>query len=344
MSGKRLVRVVDSSMRDGSHPMAHQYTADQVSQIAKALDNAGVPLIEVSHGDGLGGSSLNYGFSKEDEQDLIKAAKESISEADITVLLLPGIGIQEDLKAAYDRGARAVRVATHCTEADIAIQHIGLARELGMETLGFLMMAHMIEPKELLEQAKIQEAAGAQTVYVTDSAGALRPDGVRARVAGLREGLDSATKIGIHCHNNLGLGIGNSLAGIEEGAEYVDGCLAGLGAGAGNAQTEVLAAVLELEGYETGIDVYKIMDAAEEVVRPMMQRPQIVDRASLVLGYAGVYSSFLLHTYRAAAKFNIEPRDILMELGRRKVVGGQEDSIIDLAAELASDQEKSAAV
>jgi len=333
---KRYIRVVDSTMRDGSHPMAHQYTTEQVAEISAALDGAGVPLIEVSHGDGLGGSSLNYGFSKVDEQDLLAAAQGAIKNADITVLLLPGIGIQEDLKAAYDRGARAVRVATHCTEADIAIQHIGLARELGMETLGFLMMAHMIEPEALLEQAKIQEAAGAQTVYVTDSAGAMRPDGVKRRVEALRTGLNPETKVGIHCHNNLGLGIGNSLAAIDEGADYVDGSLAGLGAGAGNAQTEVLAAVLELEGYETGIDVYKIMDAAEEVVRPMMQRPQIVDRASLVLGYAGVYSSFLLHTYRAAAKFNIEPRDILMELGRRKVVGGQEDSIIDLAAELAA--------
>jgi 4-hydroxy-2-oxovalerate aldolase len=333
---KRYIRVVDSTMRDGSHPMAHQYTTEQVAEISAALDGAGVPLIEVSHGDGLGGSSLNYGFSKVDEQDLLAAAQGAIKNAEITVLLLPGIGIQEDLKAAYDRGARAVRVATHCTEADIAIQHIGLARELGMETLGFLMMAHMIEPEALLEQAKIQEAAGAQTVYVTDSAGAMRPDGVKRRVEALRTGLNPETKVGIHCHNNLGLGIGNSLAAIDEGADYVDGSLAGLGAGAGNAQTEVLAAVLELEGYDTGIDVYKIMDAAEEVVRPMMQRPQIVDRASLVLGYAGVYSSFLLHTYRAAAKFNIEPRDILMELGRRKVVGGQEDSIIDLAAELAA--------
>lgn len=333
---KGAVRVVDSTMRDGSHPMAHQYTVEQVSQIAKALDEAGVPLIEVSHGDGLGGSSQNYGFSHTDEQDLLSAVKANITNAGITVLLLPGIGIQEDLKEAFDRGARAVRIATHCTEADIAVQHIGLARELGMETLGFLMMAHMIEPDDLVEQAKVQEASGAEAVYVTDSAGALRPDGVRARVSALRQALDPETKVGIHCHNNLGLGIGNSLAAIEEGAEYVDGCLGGLGAGAGNAMTEVLVAVLELEGYETGVDVYKIMDAAEDVVRPMMQRPQIIDRASLVLGYAGVYSSFLLHTYRAAAKFNIEPRDILMELGRRKVVGGQEDSIIDLAAELAA--------
>ena len=342
MADKRYVRVVDSTMRDGSHPMAHQYTAEQVAEIAGALDATGIPIIEVSHGDGLGGSSFNYGFSKQDEQELLDAANKVVTNAQIAVLLLPGIGTQEHLDAAYDRGARAVRVATHCTEADIAQQHIGLAHELGMETLGFLMMAHMIEPDALVEQAKLMESYGAQAVYVTDSAGALRPDGVRRRVSALRNALDPATKVGIHCHNNLGLAIGNSLVGIEEGADYVDGCCAGLGAGAGNAQTEVLVAVLELEGYDTGVDVYKIMDVAEEVVKPMMQRPQIIDRASLVLGYAGVYSSFLLHTYRAAAKFNIEPRDILMELGRRKVVGGQEDTIIDLAAELSQQQKEEA--
>lgn len=339
---KRYVRLVDSTMRDGSHPMAHQYTVDQVQQIASALDATGVPLVEVTHGDGLGGSSFNYGFSKVPEEDLISTAAKAMKNSKLTILLLPGIGTQEMLEAAYDRGARAIRVATHCTEADIAQQHIALARELGMETLGFLMMAHMIDQDALVYQAKLMESYGAQAVYVTDSAGALRPDGVRRRVAALRNALDPKTKVGIHCHNNLGLGIGNSLAAIEEGAEYVDGCCCGLGAGAGNAQTEVLAAVLALEGFETGVDIYKIMDVAEDVVRPMMPRPQIIDRASLVLGYAGVYSSFLLHTYRAAAKFNVEPRDILMELGKRKIIGGQEDTIIDLAFEL-SQQQKAAA-
>jgi 4-hydroxy 2-oxovalerate aldolase len=324
------------TLRDGMHAIRHQYGLHHVTAICKALDDAKVDAIEVSHGDGLAGMSFNYGFAAHSDIEYIEVAADAVEHAKIATLLIPGIGTVTDLKDAHDAGARSVRIATHCTEADIAVQHIGLARELGMETLGFLMMAHMIEPDDLVEQAKVQEASGAQAVYVTDSAGALRPDGVRRRVSSLRDALDPETKVGIHCHNNLGLGIGNSLAAIEEGAEYVDGCLGGLGAGAGNAQTEVLAAVLELEGYETGVDVYKIMDAAEDVVRPMMQRPQIIDRASLVLGYAGVYSSFLLHTYRAAAKFNIEPRDILMELGRRKVVGGQEDSIIDLASELAA--------
>ncbi|MBM3939472.1 MAG: 4-hydroxy-2-oxovalerate aldolase [SAR202 cluster bacterium] len=342
MAEKRKIRLVDSTMRDGSHPMAHQYTVEQVTQIAAALDKTGVPIIEISHGDGLGGSSFNYGFSKTPEEDLIAAASKVMNNSKLAVLLLPGIGTQEILEHVYDKGARAVRIATHCTEADIAQQHIGLARELGMETLGFLMMAHMVEPEKLVEQAKLMESYGAEAVYVTDSAGALRPDGMRRRVAALRQALDSKTKVGVHCHNNLGLGIGNSLAGVEEGAEYVDGCCCGLGAGAGNAQTEVLAAVLELEGFDTGVDVYKIMDVAEDIVRPMMPRPQIIDRASLVLGYAGVYSSFLLHTYRAAAKFNVEPRDILMELGKRKVVGGQEDSIIDLAYELSVKQKAAA--
>jgi 4-hydroxy 2-oxovalerate aldolase len=329
-------------MRDGSHAVAHQYTGEQVGAIAQGLDEAGVGVVEISHGDGLGGSSFNYGFSKENEESLIEAANKVMKKGRIAVLLLPGIGTQERLADAYDRGARVARVATHCTEADISQQHIGLSREMGMTTATFLMMAHMVEPDHLLEQAKLMESYGSQIVYVVDSAGAMRPDDVRRRVSALRAGLSSETKVGIHCHNNLGLGIGNTLAGLEEGAEWADGCLRGLGAGAGNAQTEVLVAVLELEGYETGIDTYKIMDVAEDVVAPMMSRPQIVDRASLVLGYAGVYSSFLLHTYRAAAKFEVEPRDILMELGRRKTVGGQEDTIIDLAAELAATKGKSA--
>lgn len=332
---KRKIRVVDSTMRDGSHAMAHQFTIEQVTKIARALDEAGVPVVEVTHGDGLGGSSFNYGFSKVPEEQLIVAAGKVMERAKLAVLLLPGIGTQENLRVAYELGARVVRIATHCTEADISQQHIGLARGLGMETLGFLMMAHMIEPEQLAEQAKLMESYGAEAVYVGDSAGALRPDGIRRRVAALRKALAPETKVGIHCHNNLGLAIGCSLAGIEEGADYVDACCCGLGGGAGNAQNEVLAAVLDLEGYDTGININRIMDAAEDVVKPIMQYPQVIDRGSLSLGYAGVYSSFLLHTYRAAAKFNVDARDILVELGRRKTVGGQEDLIIDVAAEIA---------
>ena len=331
---RRRIRVVDSTMRDGSHPMAHQFTAEQVSQIASGLDEAGVPIIEITHGDGLGGSSFNYGFSKVPEEHLIVAANKVMNHSKLAVLLIPGIGTQENLRAAYDVGARVVRIATHCTEADISQQHIGLARELGMETLGFLMMAHMIEPEQLADQARLMESYGAEAVYVTDSAGALRPDGVRRRVAALRDALAPETQVGVHCHNNLDLAIGDSLAGIEEGADYVDTCCCGLGAGAGNAQTEVLAAVLSLEGYDTGIDINKIMDVAEDVVKPIMPSPQTLDRGSLILGYAGVYSSFLLHAYRASAKFDVDVRDILLELGRRKTVGGQEDMIIDVAAEL----------
>ena len=335
---KRYVRVIDSTMRDGSHAMAHQFTSEQVAQIATALDGAGLTTLEISHGDGLGGSSFNYGFSKEPEEHWLSAAAKVVKNAEIAVLLLPGIGTQENLKEAYDLGARVARIATHCTEADIAQQHISLARDMGMETIGFLMMAHMISPEHLAEQAKLMESYGAQCVYIVDSAGALRLDGVRQRVNALRGALSDEVKVGAHCHNNLGLSIGNSLAAIEEGADYVDGCTVGLGAGAGNTPTEVLVSVLELEGYETGIDVFKIQDAAEDVVKPIMPRPQVIDRAGLVLGYAGVYSSFLLHTYRAAAKFNVEPRDILMELGRRGTVGGQEDTIIDLAADMAKER------
>ena len=342
MATKRYIRIIDSTMRDGSHAMAHQFTSDQVSQIAAALDASGLTTLEISHGDGLGGSSFNYGFSKEPEEHWIGAAARVIQNAKIAILLLPGIGTQENLKEAYDLGARMARIATHCTEADIAQQHISLSRDMGMETIGFLMMAHMITPEHLAQQAKLMESYGAEAVYVTDSAGAMRPDEVRRKISTLRNTLSDEVKVGVHCHNNLGLSIGNTLAAIEEGADYVDGCTVGLGAGAGNTPTEVLASVLQLEGYETGVDVFKVQDAAEDVVKPIMPRPQVIDRAGLVLGYAGVYSSFLLHTYRAAAKFNVEPRDILMELGRRKVVGGQEDTIIDLAAEMAQERDKAA--
>ena len=329
----RPIRVIDSTMRDGSHAMAHQFDLDQIASIAEALDKSGVSTMEISHGDGLGGASFNYGFPKEPEMNWLRAAAKVVKNAKLAILLIPGIGTQEDLQEAYELGARVARIATHCTEADIAQQHIALARDMGMETIGFLMLSHMIEPEPLVEQAKLMESYGAQCVYVVDSAGAMMPDDYRRRVSALRNALE--IDVGAHCHNNLGLSIGNSLAAIEEGADFIDGCTVGLGAGAGNTPTEVLTAVLQLQGYDTGIDLFKIMDAAEDVVTPVMPRPQIIDRAGLTLGFAGVYSSFLLHTYRAAAKFDLDPRDILIELGRRKVVGGQEDYIIDLAAEMA---------
>ncbi len=327
-------------MRDGSHAMAHQFTSEQIAKIAQALDEAGVTTMEISHGDGMGGASYNYGFPKEPEENWLRAAAKVVKKAQIAILLIPGIGTQENLEEAYQLGARVARIATHCTEADISQQHIGLARDLGMETIGFLMLSHMISAEALLEQAKLMQSYGANCVYVVDSAGAMLPDDYKRKVSLLRSTLDIS--VGAHCHNNLGLSIGNSLAAIEEGADYVDGCTVGLGAGAGNTPTEVLAAVLDLQGYETGIDLFKIEDAAEDVVTPIMPRPQIIDRAGLTLGYAGVYSSFLLHTYRAAAKFELDPRDILVELGARKVVGGQEDTIIDLAAEMARDRDRRA--
>ena len=326
-------RLTDTTLRDGSHAVSHRFTPDQARAVAAALDRARVPVIEVSHGDGLGGSSFNYGFSAHDERDLLRAAGEAVERARLAVLLLPGIGVAEDLKVVRDLGATVARVATHCTEADIAEQHIGMAKDLGMEAVGFLMMAHMVEPPTLVEQARIMEAAGADCVYVTDSAGALTVPQARARVAGLRESL--SCEVGFHAHNNLSLSVANSLAAVEEGATQVDGCLCGLGAGAGNCPTEVLVAVCDRLGIETGIDPFAVMDAAEEVVRPLMPRPQVIDRSALILGYAGVYSSFLLHAERAAERYGVDAKDILVELGRRKVVGGQEDMIIDVAAELA---------
>jgi 4-hydroxy 2-oxovalerate aldolase len=329
-------RLTDSTLRDGSHALAHRFTPEQVAAIAGALDAAGVPVIEVSHGDGLGGSSFNYGFSATDQHALIAAAAGAVRRAKIAVLLLPGIGLARDLEEVRDLGASVARIATHCTEADIAIQHLRTARDLGMETVGFLMMAHMATPAELLRQARIMEDAGAQCVYVVDSAGAMTPADVRARVAELKSGLAPGTQVGVHAHENLSLSVANSMAAIDEGVDQVDGCARGLGAGAGNCPTEVLVAVSERLGYATGVDTLRIMDVAEDVVKPVMLRPQVVDRSALTLGYAGVYSSFLLHAERAAERFGVDAREILLELGRRKAVGGQEDMIVDVAMELAA--------
>jgi 4-hydroxy 2-oxovalerate aldolase len=331
------IRLIDSTLRDGSHAMAHQFTKEQVRAIVKALDEAGIDTMEISHGDGLGGSSFNYGFSKEDEMDLLKIAAETVTKSKLAVLLLPGIGTQEHLHRAKEFGVSVARIATHCTEADIALQHIGYAKQLGMEAIGFLMMSHMISPQELLFQARLMQSYGADCVYVTDSAGALTPDGFRERVRLLKEGLD--VPVGVHAHNNLGSAVANSLAAVQEGATYVDGCCAGLGAGAGNAPLEIIAAVFAREGIDIGgVDWFKLTDATDQTVRPIMPRPQTIDGPALTLGYAGVYSSFLLHAERAAKRFNVDPREVLLECGRRKLVGGQEDTMIEIAQELSKRQ------
>jgi 4-hydroxy 2-oxovalerate aldolase len=325
-------RLTDSTLRDGSHALAHQFTEDQVRAIVGGLDLAGVPVIEVSHGDGLGGSSFNYGFSHTDEKLLLKAAVDEANRAKIAVLMLPGIGTKEDLLEVADIGVKVARIATHCTEADISEQHIALAKDLGMETVGFLMMAHMISPDELLDQAKLMESYGADCVYVVDSAGAMTIDDARERVTLLKANLES--QVGIHAHNNLSLAVANSIAALDEGVDQIDGCTTGLGAGAGNCPTEILVAVLERSGVDTGVDPFTVMDVAEEVVRPLQPHQGVIDRDGLLLGYAGVYGSFLLHAKRAAERFGVDSKDILLELGRRGAVGGQEDMIIDVAVEL----------
>ncbi|MEN6340155.1 MAG: 4-hydroxy-2-oxovalerate aldolase [Clostridiaceae bacterium] len=329
MSEQTKLTIVDSTLRDGSHAVRHSFTQEQTRLIAGLLDNCGVPIIEVSHGDGLGGSSYTYGFSKEDPFSLISAAADSVKRARIAVLLLPGIGTIADLTRAKDNGASVVRVATHVTEADISAQHIGAAKSLGMMAVGFLMMTHMLDPEGIAEQAKKMESYGADYINLADSAGALLPEQVKARVQAVRAAV--SIPVGFHAHNNLSLAVANSLAAIEAGAGYIDATLRGLGAGAGNTQIEVLTGVLQRKGIETGLDFYGLIDASEQAVAPIMRRPQVVDGGSLMLGYAGVYSSFLLHVYAAAQKFALEPRDILVELGKRKMVGGQEDLIIDVA-------------
>ncbi|WP_066072161.1 4-hydroxy-2-oxovalerate aldolase [Neobacillus soli] len=333
MTNARDIYITEVALRDGSHAIAHQFTVEQVLKVAKGLNDAGVPYIEVAHGDGLSGSSLQYGLSRTNEMELIEAAVSVADKAKIAVLLIPGIGTVKELKEAANLGAKMARIATHVTEADVAPQHIAAAKELGMETVGFLMMSHMAPVDKLVEQAQLMESYGADTVYVVDSAGALLPNQVRERIRALKQSL--GINIGFHGHNNLSLAMANSLVAIEEGATRIDGSVRCLGAGAGNTQTEVLTAVLDRMGIQTGIDVYKMMDVAEEIVAPILETPQEITRDGLVLGYAGVYSSFALHAKRAAAKFGIDSRDILVELGNRKVVGGQEDMIVDVAAEIA---------
>jgi 4-hydroxy-2-oxovalerate aldolase len=326
---KTKINIVDMTLRDGSHAVSHSFSPEQVEKIVAGLDKTGASIIEVSHGDGIAGSSINYGFSKYPEMDLIKAASKVIKNSRLGVLLIPGIGTIKDLEEARENGAAVVRVATHVTEADVGIQHIEHARKIGMTAVGFLMMTHMGTPEKILEQAKIFEGCGADYVNLADSAGYLTPDDVKARVSMLRENL--SIPVGFHAHNNLGLAVANSIAAVETGATFIDATCRGLGAGAGNTPNEVISAVLNRMGYDTGMDIFGVMDVAEEIVEPIMLRPQVINTASLMLGYAGVYSSFLLHTYRAAEKFNLNPRDILVELGKRKMVGGQEDMIIDVA-------------
>ncbi len=330
MSNK--INVVDTTMRDGSHSVSHSFTKEQVAAIAKGLEEASVPFIELSHGDGIAGSTFNYGFSLVDEMELLKAASSCIKNSKLLVLLLPGIGTIETLKKAIDSGANGVRVATHVTEADISHEHISAAKKMNLFTVGFLMMVHMAPPSVCAEQAKLMESYGADYINLADSAGYLLPEEVKEYVNAVKNAVK--IPVGFHCHNNLGVAAANSLAAVEAGATYIDVSMRGLGAGAGNTQAEVFTAIMNRLNYKTDIDFYKYMDVAENVVEPIMKAPQVIRNASLMLGYAGVYSSFLLHTYNAAKKFNIDPRDILSELGKRRMVGGQEDMIIDVAYNL----------
>lgn len=339
LKGKKIT-VHDMTLRDGMHPKRHQMTLAQMKSVATGLDAAGVPLIEVTHGDGLGGSSVNYGFPAHTDEEYLSTVIPLMKQAKVSALLLPGIGTVDHLKMAHELGVSTIRVATHCTEADVSEQHISMARKMGMDTVGFLMMAHMNSAEGLVKQAKLMESYGANCIYITDSAGYMLPDDVKERLSAVRQALKPETELGFHGHHNLAMGIANSLAAIEVGANRIDAAAAGLGAGAGNTPMEVLVAVCARMGIETGVDVFKIQDVAEDLVVPLMDFPIRIDRDALTLGYAGVYGSFLLFAKRAEAKYGIPARELLLELGRRGMVGGQEDMIEDTALTMVRERQK----
>lgn len=341
LKGKKIT-VHDMTLRDGMHPKRHQMTLEQMKSVACGLDAAGVPLIEVTHGDGLGGSSVNYGFPAHSDEEYLSTVIPLMQQAKVSALLLPGIGTVDHLKMAYELGVTTIRVATHCTEADVSEQHISQARKMGMDTVGFLMMAHMNSAEGLVKQAKLMESYGANCIYITDSAGYMLPDDVKERLGAVRQALKPETELGFHGHHNLAMGIANSLAAVEVGANRIDAAAAGLGAGAGNTPMEVLVAVCARMGIETGVDVFKIQDVAEDLVVPLMDFPIRIDRDALTLGYAGVYGSFLLFAKRAEAKYGIPARELLLELGRRGMVGGQEDMIEDTALTMSRARQKQA--
>ena len=331
---KKQILITDPTLRDGNHAVAHQLSAKQVAIYCSAADKAGIPIVEVGHGNGLGASSLQVGEALESDETLLKTAREHLINSKLSIHVIPGFAtIERDLKKAIEFGVDIVRVASHCTEADITQRHIGFSREKGKEAYGVLMMSHMASPEMLVEEAKKMELYGAEAIIIMDSAGAYLPTDVSERITALVEAL--SVPVGFHGHNNLGMGIANSIAAVEAGAKILDGTAKGFGAGAGNAQIEILIAVLEKMGYHTGINLYKVLDAVDIAEKEIMPFVPTIKTESIVSGLAGVFSGFAKHVSRISKEYNVDPRDVYFELGKRNVVAGQEDLIIEVVLNLA---------
>ena len=334
----RRIKLMDLTLRDGMHAIGHQFTPETMAFLAEKIDTVGVDYIEFGHGNGLGGSSLQYGLGAGTDLEYIEAVTKVVKNTELSVITIPGIGTRFELQMAYDHGIRVARFATQMSECDIAKQHIQLAKKIGLSPWSTLPHAKCLSIEDTVKYAQMVESYGAEVVYLLDGGGSMLPEEVYERVEAIKKNVD--IPVGLHLHNNLQLAVANTLAGVDAGAEYVDCCLKGFGAGAGNCPVEPLAVALEKKGYETGINLYHAMDVGDEYLKPLMARPMELASDQIMLGYAGTYSSFLLFARRAAERYGVDPRDVILEIGRRGCTEGQEQICIEVAYELAQQKQK----